>query len=163
VTQNSPIGMGNSFTSKRIKKKLQRMLFGCEERHIFKGLLIEFDTVGPVPKERLVKGMMVDTPDGERLVNFCPSVESTSVVPLLSLDVGDIVVVFGTKDEHKKNATFPHLIALPEEHTLLVPEAPLQSPSYSSDKTMALFYGIITVFCVFFSFLWVFFWISQNF
>jgi hypothetical protein len=141
--------MGNSFASKRIKKKIQRMLSGCEERHIFKGLLVEFDTVGPVPRERLVKGMLVDTPDGERLVNFCPSVESTSVVPLSSLDVGDIVVVLGTKHEHIENATSPHLIALPEEHTLLVPEEPPRFPGDFSNKNTAAFDGTITIVCIF--------------
>jgi hypothetical protein len=148
--------MGTSFASKRIRKKLEKMLAGCTERHIFKGLLIEFETVGPVPMDRLVKVMLVDTPDGKRYVNFCASIESTSVVPVSSLNVGNLVVVLGEKHEHMENATFPHLIALPEEHTLLVPKEPPRFLGDSSDKHLALVYSIITVFCVFLFFMGLF-------
>jgi len=148
--------MGTSFASKRIKKKLQRMLVGCEERHIFKGPLIEFETVGPVPKDRLVKGMIVDTPGGKRYVNFCASVESTSVVPVSALNVGNLVVVLGEKHEQRENATFPHVIVLPEEHTVLVSEEPPRFLGDSGDKTVAVVYSIITVFCVFLIFMGLF-------
>jgi hypothetical protein len=149
VAQNILIGMGNSFASKRIRKRLQRMLVGCEERHIFKGPIVEFEIVDQVPKDRPVKGMLVDTPGGKRYVNFCPSVESTSVVPVSSLDVGDIVVVLGEKHEHMENATFPRLIALPEEHTVLVSEEPPRFPGDSSERTTAVWDFIILSVLVF--------------
>ena len=55
---------GQELGESKIIKKFSRMLGECEEGHVYGGKIIDFDTVAYVPKERLTKGMTVDSKEG---------------------------------------------------------------------------------------------------
>lgn len=140
------IGMGHSLTTTSIQKKLERMLDLCTADNVFKGTILEFDTISPVPKERLTKGMLVETKEGMRRVNFCASIEGSSGVQASSLNIGDSVIVLGTQHKQRENATLPYLIMLPERQTQLVSKEP---PSLQwgglGDTIQVIFYVFVSI------------------
>ena len=112
--------MGESGQLKKIERLLEQILTQLEPEHIYRGTIFEFDTVGPVPKERLVKGMLVDRKEGIRRVYFEASGTSNPRLNSSVLDVGDSVIVVGKQNPLRETTTFPLLIILPERQTILI-------------------------------------------
>ncbi len=116
--------MGESSQIEKMLKKIERTLDKCETEHIFRGTIFEFDTVGSVPKERLIKGILVDGKEGMRRVDYSDSLGGQSIVNASSLNVGDPVVILGAQHPQRVTATLPLLIVHPREQTLLFAREP---------------------------------------
>ena len=95
------------------------MLEECEEGHVYVGKIIDFDTVAYVPKERLTKGMTVDSKEGPHRVNFTRFTKNTPVVDTSSLNVGNQVLVLGKQYGNRQNSTIPEIIMITERQQLL--------------------------------------------
>jgi len=100
-------------------KKFYRMLSQCEEEHVFRGTIIDFDTVDYVPKERLAKGMIVHTEQDTRRVNFALFLNNRPVMDALLLNVGDQVLVLGAQHENRGGITLPTIIMIQERKSIL--------------------------------------------
>ena len=130
--------MGESRQFTKIERLLKQTLALCEPEHIYRGTISEFDTVDSVPKERLVKGMLVDGTEGIRRVYFETLGQGKSSIDSSLLNVGDPVIVVGRQNPLRETATFPPLIILPEKQTILFSQQP-DNPKKSGPGESVLF------------------------
>lgn len=108
----------------KMQELLEQPLAQCEAEHIFQGAISEFETVGPVPKDRLTKGMLVDGDNRLHHVNFSLSLREGSGVNTSHLNVGESVIILGKQHSLRNTATFPILIMLPEKRKILLSRTP---------------------------------------
>ena len=95
------------------------MLEECEEGHVYRGKIIDFDTVDYVPKVRLARGMTVDSKEGAQRVNFTRSTNNKQIIDATSLNIGDQVLVLGKPHGYRENSTSPSIIMIPERQQVL--------------------------------------------
>lgn len=138
--------MGESGQLKKIERLLEQILTQWEPEHIYRGTIFEFDTVGPVPKERLVKGMLVDRKEGIRRVYFEALGTSKPRLNSSVMDVGDSVIVVGKQNPLRETTTFPLLIILPEKQIILLSQQ-LGDPRMKDpgENALAVLYCILIV------------------
>jgi len=134
--------LGESLTTVKIQKKLERTLDRCEVEHVFNGTIFEFDTVGSVPKERLAKGMLVYRREGIRRVIFSDTLGGNCMVNTSLLNIGDSVIILGKQHRQRETATFPMLIMHPETQTLLFSREPETNQWGASDTALSIVYVI---------------------
>lgn len=141
--------MGESRQFTKIERLLEQILALCEPEHVYQGTISEFDTVGSVPKERLVKGMFVDGKEGIRRVYFEVSGPGKSNIKTSLLNLGDSVIIVGKQNPLRETATFPLLVILPERQTILISQQ-LNDPRKGDPGDIALFvlFCITAVLCV---------------
>ena len=72
-----------------------------------------------VPKERLAKGMIVDSSEGTHRVNFTRFTKNKPVVDISPLNVGIQVLILGKQHGDRENSTIPDIIMIPDRHLVL--------------------------------------------
>ena len=141
------MGDGRQFT--RLQRSLEKILTQCDQDHIYRGTIFEFETVGTVPRERLVKGMLIDRKEGMRRVSFQEAFSNNPQIRTSILNVGNPVIIVGTQSSLRENTTFPHLIMLPEEQTLLISQRAYDPREHEpGESALAVLYCILAVLSV---------------
>ncbi|MFW9843209.1 MAG: hypothetical protein ACFFEV_01405 [Candidatus Thorarchaeota archaeon] len=106
--------MGDS----KIIKKFQKTLEECNEVPFYSGTILEFDTVGYVPKERHTSGVIIESKSGNHRVVFCNDsqkfIENAS-----SLKIDDEILVFIRKQSDQPKTILPTIIVVPKERLIL--------------------------------------------
>jgi hypothetical protein len=100
--------MGDS----KILKKFRRICDLLKAEYVIDGVVEDFDTIYPVPPERLTRGMTINLGDEKRLVHF----RFTKKPPV---DIGDKVFVVGKDYSIRERSVLPAVILSPEEKWVL--------------------------------------------
>jgi hypothetical protein len=100
--------MGDS----KILKKFRRLCDDYKVEFVIEGVVEDFDTVYPVPPERLTRGMAINIGEETRLVVF----HNTKRPPV---EIGDRVIVVGKEYPTKKAGILPVTILNPTKKWVL--------------------------------------------
>jgi len=100
--------MGDS----KLLTKFRRLCDDYKAEFTIEGVVESFDTIYPVPPERLTRGMTLNLGEETRLVDF----HLTKKPPV---DVGNVVLVVGSNYSSAKNSILPAVILNPTEKWVL--------------------------------------------
>ena len=118
--------MGDS----KILAKFRRLCDDYKVEDVFEGVVEDFDTIYPVPPERLTRGMTVNIGEEKRLVDF-------HITKRPPVSVGDRVLVVGREYSDLRNSILPVVILSPTEKWVLFSEEYLLK---KPDKSELAFY-----------------------
>jgi hypothetical protein len=103
----------------QVLKKFQRLLDQCEEEHVLRGTIIEFDTLDYVPKERHLKGMIVSSKAVNHRVDFSLGA-AKYIEDASALKIGDEIIIMRKVHPHGPNNILPVVIIVPEKKLVLL-------------------------------------------
>jgi hypothetical protein len=99
----------------KMVERFTRRVDGCGKEDVIKGTISGFETVPPVPRSRLTKGIILDTEEGTIHVGFTLRREGRPILDASPLETGDEVVVIGGTHPETDRTILPVLILCPEK------------------------------------------------
>jgi hypothetical protein len=115
----------------KLLAKFRRLCDDYNAEFVIEGVVESFDTIYPVPPERLTRGMIINIGEETRFVDF-------HITKRPPVDIGDRVVIVGSNYSVKKDDVLPVVILSPtEKWVMFTREDVLKGPS-KSELTITL-------------------------